>query len=56
MQRSGALKHVLPAWELPASTVYAVYPANRLMSMKVKAFVDHLSRSFGHTPYWDRDI
>jgi DNA-binding transcriptional LysR family regulator len=54
--RSGALKRVLPAWDLPASTVYAVYPGNRLMSMKVKAFVDHLARSFGRTPYWDRGL
>lgn len=54
--RSGTLKRVLPAWDLPASTIYAVYPGNRLMSMKVKAFVDHLARCFGHTPYWDRDI
>lgn len=51
--RSGALKRVLLAWNLSASAIYAVYPGNRLMSMKVKAFVDHLARSFGHSPYWD---
>jgi len=44
---------VLEAWKLPASTIYAVYPGNRLMSMKVRAFVDHLARCFGRTPYWD---
>ncbi|WFP62638.1 LysR family transcriptional regulator [Mesorhizobium sp. WSM4904] len=51
--RTGALRRVLDAWKLPASTIYAVYPGNRLMSMKVRAFVDHLARCFGRTPYWD---
>jgi len=51
--RTGALRRVLAAWEPPASTIYAVYPDNRLMSMKVRAFVDHLARHFGRTPYWD---
>lgn len=51
--RSGALRRILEAWELPVSTIYAVYPGNRLMSMKVRAFVDHLRRCFGRTPYWD---
>ncbi|RRI02063.1 LysR family transcriptional regulator [Mesorhizobium tamadayense] len=51
--RAGALQRVLEAWKLPASTIYAVYPGNRLMSMKVRAFVDHLIRCFGRTPYWD---
>jgi hypothetical protein len=26
---------------------------NRLMSMKIRAFVDHLARRFGRTPYWE---
>lgn len=51
--RSGTLRRVLKAWELPASTIYAVYPGNRLMSMKVRAFVDHLARRFGRKPYWE---
>ena len=52
--RSGALRRVLDGWELPASAIYAVYPANRLISMKVRAFVEHLARSFGRLPYWDQ--
>src|SRR5438094_7183195 len=44
--RAGALRRVLDVWEPPASTIYAVYPGNRLMSMKVRAFVDHLIRHF----------
>ncbi|TIL77767.1 MAG: LysR family transcriptional regulator [Mesorhizobium sp.] len=54
--RTGALRRVLDAWEPPASTIYAVYPSNRLMSMKVRAFVDHLARCIGRTPYWDEGI
>jgi DNA-binding transcriptional LysR family regulator len=51
--RGGMLRRVLTAWEAPVSTIYAVYPGNRLMSMKVRAFVDHLARRFGRTPYWE---
>jgi DNA-binding transcriptional LysR family regulator len=51
--RSGALRRVLSSWELPRSAIYAVYPDNRLMSAKVRAFVDHLARHFGRKPYWD---
>ena len=47
---------VLDGWEPPASTIYAVYPGNRLMSMKVRAFVDHLVRCFGRTHYWDNGL
>lgn len=54
--RSGMLRRVLTAWEAPVSTIYAVYPGNRLMSMKVRAFVDHLARRFGHTPYWEHGL
>jgi DNA-binding transcriptional LysR family regulator len=40
-------------WEPPASTIYAVYPSDRLMPAKVRAFVDHLIRRFGKVPYWE---
>ncbi|CAH2399954.1 hypothetical protein MES4922_230035 [Mesorhizobium ventifaucium] len=54
--RTGALRRVLDGWEAPASTIYTVYPSNRLMSMKVRAFVDHLARCIGRTPYWDEGL
>lgn len=54
--RAGALRRVLDVWEPPTSTIYAVYPGNRLMSMKVRAFVGHLVRCFGRTPYWDNGL
>jgi DNA-binding transcriptional LysR family regulator len=54
--RSGALTRVLPGCEPPPSAVYAVYPSNRLMSAKVRAFVDHLARRVGRMPYWDKGL
>lgn len=54
--RAGALRRVFDVWEPPASTIYAVYPGNRLMSIKVRAFVDHLVQRFGRTPYWDNGL
>jgi DNA-binding transcriptional LysR family regulator len=54
--RSGALTRLLPGSEPPPSTIYAVYPSNRLMSAKVRAFVDHLARRIGRTPYWDKGL
>jgi DNA-binding transcriptional LysR family regulator len=54
--RTGALRRVLETWEPPASTIYAAYPDKRLMSMKVRAFVDHLARHFGRRPYWDAGL
>jgi DNA-binding transcriptional LysR family regulator len=55
MQRP-LLRRVLAAWAAPVSAIYAAYPGNRLMSMKVYAFVDHLARCFGRTPYWDAGL
>lgn len=54
--RSGALRRVLEPWQPPESSIYAVYPGNRLMSMKVRAFVDHLARHIGRPPYWDKEL
>jgi DNA-binding transcriptional LysR family regulator len=54
--RAGALRRVLADWEPPPSAVYAAYPGKRLMSAKVKAFVDHLAQRFGRTPYWERGL
>ena len=54
--RSGTLTRILPGCEPPPSAVYAVYPSNRLMSAKVRAFVDHLARRIGRMPYWDKGL
>jgi DNA-binding transcriptional LysR family regulator len=46
----------LPGCEPQPSAIYAVYPSNRLMSAKVRAFVDHLARRIGRMPYWDKGL
>jgi DNA-binding transcriptional LysR family regulator len=43
-REDGRLKRVLAEWETPEAGVYAVYPSNRLMAMRVRACVDHLAR------------
>lgn len=40
---SGRLVQVLSDWEAPSGTMYAVYPSNRLLALKVKLFVDLIS-------------
>ena len=48
------LVHVLPEWsEAGDAAVYAVYPASRNLSPKVRVFVDYLAERFGPRPYWD---
>ncbi len=36
----GRLRQVLAPWQPPAVDVYAVYPSNRYLTPKVRAFVD----------------
>jgi DNA-binding transcriptional LysR family regulator len=54
--RNGSLSRVLPQWAPDASVIHAVYPGNRRMSAKVRAFVDQLGGHIGRTRYWDRDL
>ena len=51
--RSGDLKALLCDFELDDPAIYAVWPPNRELSAKVRAFVDFLSERFGGAPYWD---
>lgn len=44
--REGQLELVLPAWRSPDIPIQAVYPSTRLLSPKVKTFVDHLQQRF----------
>ena len=39
---NGRLKRVLPRWASPEQEIHAIYPANRFIPAKVKAFVDYL--------------
>jgi DNA-binding transcriptional LysR family regulator len=51
--QSGSLVSVLGEFMPADFAAYAVYPTARLLSPKVRAFVDFLIERFGGTPYWD---
>jgi DNA-binding transcriptional LysR family regulator len=58
--REGHLQHVLPEWEARTGraepAVWAVYPPKKIVSSKVRAFVDFYAEMFGEPPYWDDDL
>jgi DNA-binding transcriptional LysR family regulator len=43
---AGRLVRVLPEHRLPEATIYAVYPASRQLSAKVKVFNDFMASYF----------
>jgi DNA-binding transcriptional LysR family regulator len=55
--RAGRLVDMTPGWELrfgPESpSIWAVYPAKKTVSSKVRAFVDYLAACLGDPPYWE---
>lgn len=53
---SGKLRGVLTDYTLSEGALHALYPANRHLSPKVRAFVDLLAASFGPVPYWDAGL
>ena len=51
---SGELVQVLKDHPLATDcALWAVYPTNRLLAPKVRAFIDFLAERFSGTPYWD---
>lgn len=50
---AGTLHCLLFDCYVSESAVYAVYPQNRHLSSKVRAFVSFLAARFGPEPYWD---
>ncbi|MBA4257424.1 MAG: LysR family transcriptional regulator [Polaromonas sp.] len=42
---AGRLQHVLPAWQVPSASVYAVWQANAPRDSLVRLFLDHLART-----------
>ncbi len=52
--RSGRLQAVLKEFMETDLAIYAVYPHNRYLSAKVRAFVDFLAERYGPEPYWDK--
>jgi hypothetical protein len=51
--QSGRLVTVLNDYTAPPLTLRALYPHNRHLSAKVRAFVDFLATRFGQEPPWD---
>jgi DNA-binding transcriptional LysR family regulator len=49
--RERRIEHVLKEWCSPRAAIHAVYPSTRLLSPKVKAFVDHLQEKFTPPPW-----
>jgi hypothetical protein len=54
--RAGRLVTVLDDYALPPLTVRALYPHNRHLSAKVRAFVDFLVARFGTEQDWDNPV
>jgi len=52
--RDGRLQVALPNHQPPSYAVYTLYPENRYLPTRVRAFVDFLVAEFGGTPPWER--
>ena len=50
---AGRLARVLPDYDNTAFAIYAVWPAGRHPSPKLRAFIDFLAERFGPIPYWE---
>lgn len=48
---SGELQAVLPGWDLPVMTIYALYPSRRHLSPAVRALLDFLVARFAGVPW-----
>jgi DNA-binding transcriptional LysR family regulator len=48
---TGALCAVLPDWQVPALTIYALYPSRRNLSPAVRALLDYLVGRFEAVPW-----
>lgn len=53
---AGRLKPILCPFEPRPYPLHAVYPHARNLPLKVRAFIDYLSRRFTARPYWDEGL
>jgi DNA-binding transcriptional LysR family regulator len=55
--RDGRLVHLLAEWEARTGrgepAIWAVYPPKKIVSSKVRAFLDFYTEVLGEPPYWD---
>lgn len=54
--RAGQLQRVLTDYRIPAVDAYAVYPHNRFLAAKTRAFIEFLVEQLGGNAYWDNDV
>ncbi len=54
--RQGRLVPILRNFPIPVLDMYAVFPGNRFVPRRVRAFVDFLAARLGPEPYWDRGL
>lgn len=47
------LKIILEEFEVEKIGIYAVYPHRKLLTPKLRVFIDFLSNYYGQVPYWD---
>jgi DNA-binding transcriptional LysR family regulator len=50
---AGRLVPLLEAYEPAPLSIYAVYPAQRYLTPKVRAFIDFFAEKFGPEPPWE---
>ncbi|WOD07409.1 LysR family transcriptional regulator [Marinomonas sp. GJ51-6] len=52
--KAGKLVQVLKDYPLATDTaIWAVYPSSRLLTSKVRVFIEYFKEYFGEVPYWD---
>ncbi|HYB08333.1 MAG TPA: LysR family transcriptional regulator [Alphaproteobacteria bacterium] len=51
--QEGTLRSILPDYKAPELSLFAIYPPNRHLSVKIRVFIDFLVQRFGPRPYWD---
>jgi DNA-binding transcriptional LysR family regulator len=51
--RQGTLRGILADYKAPELSLYAIYPPNRHLSVKVRLFIDFLVGRFGQRRSWD---
>src|SRR5215813_7195577 len=51
--QQGQLRSILADYTAPELSLYAIYPPNRHLSVKVRVLIDFLVERFGRRPYWD---
>jgi len=51
--QQGTLRSILTDYRASELSLYALYPPNRHLSVKVRVLIDFLVEHFGQRPYWD---